>query len=677
MRWIGMLILMASVAMAQPVPDDENAWLRELDRIDSLNNLTAQQQALATLQEKWPDSASPMLQFHWLRVNLAVHHEALQHEAAQRDLDALQALAKQHNMNEPRIVVWMHQALELKESGKPDEGLKRVRDALVLLDNIDDAQLRYRTYIQAGRIYADVGDYESALKEYLRSLPIAEAHERDHPKWLAAALNNISTVYLSLHHIDDAMKFIERAIPLAKALNDQRMLSTLYLNRGYAYTDQGRYQDARQAILDALVIAEKEGLQRYQLGALVNLSDSSLNLKNFAEAESFARRAQKLSAEMNEPTNGAIAQANLGLALVGQGKIKEGIAQLNESYEFFVKSRNLSMQDALLTELARVHEAQQNKDQAITALKAQLQLRQQLYDESRQKAVTEYQERYAAKEKQKQIEKLEQENRLQSITLENQSLQRWIGALVIVVVVLIAVVMFMGYRRIREANTRLAAVNAKLADQSIRDPLTGLFNRRSFHLAMERRRSERDRRHVPEHSTDVFVLLDVDHFKQVNDTYGHAAGDTVLVEIGRRLSAIMRDSDMVLRWGGEEFLVYLRGASVESVQEIIERVLYCIGQTPIDIGTQHITVTASAGFVPLPFAHLSEHVFDWERAVQLADSALYLSKTRGRNQAFGVMDLSRPYDEIARELTHDWSKAISENWVTLKAVAGPVKAEQH
>ncbi len=84
-----------------------------------------------------------------------------------------------------------------------------------------------------------------------------------------------------------------------------------------------------------------------------------------------------------------------------------------------------------------------------------------------------------------------------------------------------------------------------------------------------------------------------------------------------------------------------------------------------------MNVTLSAGFVPLPFAHLDETEFGWERAVQLADAALYLSKMRGRNQVYGVIGLARPYAEIAAEFERDFALAREQHWVRLLHINGP------
>ena len=118
------------------------------------------------------------------------------------------------------------------------------------------------------------------------------------------------------------------------------------------------------------------------------------------------------------------------------------------------------------------------------------------------------------------------------------------------------------------------------------------------------------------------LMLDVDNFKAINDTRGHQSGDRVLVEIGRRLVAVCRDTDMVARWGGEEFVILLRGCALHEGVRIAEKVRATIADTPfIDAGA----VTVSIGVAE---ATRQDDVTSW---VARADEALYAAKRSGRN----------------------------------------------
>ncbi|HMF08672.1 MAG TPA: sensor domain-containing diguanylate cyclase [Thermoanaerobaculia bacterium] len=155
--------------------------------------------------------------------------------------------------------------------------------------------------------------------------------------------------------------------------------------------------------------------------------------------------------------------------------------------------------------------------------------------------------------------------------------------------------------------------------QALTDELTDLSNRRAGEQAISREtaRSRRTGRPLS------FALFDVDHFKRVNDTYGHQTGDLVLREVARFLSAFLRRSDIAVRWGGEEFLVILAGETLEGARAFAERVRGAIELLRVgDVGT----ITISAGTAEL------EQGEDPETTVARADANLYEAKARGRNQ---------------------------------------------
>ena len=227
------------------------------------------------------------------------------------------------------------------------------------------------------------------------------------------------------------------------------------------------------------------------------------------------------------------------------------------------------------------------------------------------------------------------------------------------------------YRRVRETNRRLADSNDLLKDQSERDPLTGLANRRHFQAAMRRLAAD------GKLSGTVF-LIDIDHFKHINDQHGHSAGDAVLVEVARRLRETLREQDLIVRWGGEEFLVVVQALGPEQVEVLAQRMLGALDRATVSVTdgprVRRIAVTASIGFASFPMGPALLRV-SWERAINLVDTAMYLAKAHGRNRAYGVR-LLQPRDEasldaITRSLEAAWRDGIVA--LTLLQSRGPVK----
>ena len=187
--------------------------------------------------------------------------------------------------------------------------------------------------------------------------------------------------------------------------------------------------------------------------------------------------------------------------------------------------------------------------------------------------------------------------------------------------------------------------------------------------------AEAERREAQHGNPDCLILMDIDLFKHINDTWGHAAGDRVLTEIASRLKSTVRDTDMVLRWGGEEFLIYSPHSSPVQITSLVDRVLRAIGEKPVLVGELHIPVTLTAGFISLPVSGVPETVCSWEKTLQIADMALYLGKAHGRNRAYGLARLLVPYEQAMPILERDLSAAISAGLVEMIEVTGPLQVK--
>jgi diguanylate cyclase (GGDEF)-like protein len=185
----------------------------------------------------------------------------------------------------------------------------------------------------------------------------------------------------------------------------------------------------------------------------------------------------------------------------------------------------------------------------------------------------------------------------------------------------------------------LAEVNRQLKLASLTDPLTGLWNRRYFAMEMQPESERAVRRaHLGEHTADVILLLiDIDHFKRVNDSYGHAAGDAALIEFAQRLNSLVRGGDIAVRWGGEEFLIVLRDAEREAAPAFAARVRLAINAAPFIVDTLRIAITCSIGWAAFPFRRELPQAQTLEQVIALADQALYRAKSAGRDCIVGAL----------------------------------------
>ncbi len=236
---------------------------------------------------------------------------------------------------------------------------------------------------------------------------------------------------------------------------------------------------------------------------------------------------------------------------------------------------------------------------------------------------------------------------------------------------LMAFVLFIQHRRL---NRELRRTNVVLQEASLTDPLTGLRNRRYFSATIESDVNQALRAHGDgrdPHTRDlVFYLIDADNFKEVNDRYGHDVGDKVLVEMARRLSSSIRDSDVLVRWGGEEFLIVSRYTDRGDAEWLAQRVLSAVADKPIILATSGETMyrTCSLGWAAFPWFADDPRAITYEEVLTLADRGLRQAKQLGKNRAVGILPATGKIPATTIEGLH--SEGLQ---VDLLAVSGPAR----
>ena len=205
-------------------------------------------------------------------------------------------------------------------------------------------------------------------------------------------------------------------------------------------------------------------------------------------------------------------------------------------------------------------------------------------------------------------------------------------------------------------SSELAAANRELEEASTTDPLTKLRNRRYFSMVIEEdaRRAQRayrpadGRSAAPDHRDLIFYVLDLDHFKSINDRFGHDAGDRVLMEAASRLRRVARQSDLVMRWGGEEFLIVSRDAERSNGAVLARRLLEALAAEPFETGEgERVPLTGSVGWACYPWTPEAPDAYGHDDVLRVADRALYAAKAGGRNRA--VAAVAAPMDDDAAE----------------------------
>jgi two-component system cell cycle response regulator len=213
----------------------------------------------------------------------------------------------------------------------------------------------------------------------------------------------------------------------------------------------------------------------------------------------------------------------------------------------------------------------------------------------------------------------------------------------------------------------------KVIEAGHTDYLTGMYNRRYLyenidsHFEIKSKGDFREisgghRNGVLSNNNRTFLILDLDNFKEINDTYGHSTGDDVLKQFAGIINKEFRKSDLIVRWGGDEFLIVMKYSNLEQVRNLSERLRLEVNKNPFNLGNNETThLTCSIGFACHPFLEAQPDLFTWEDVFDIADIALYAAKNSGRNAWVGLFSTGKTKPENLYQETEKGKKKMLPN----------------
>jgi diguanylate cyclase (GGDEF)-like protein len=482
--------------------------------------------------------------------------------------------------------------------------------ALAIRERLGDEEGRYQSYNSLGVIYGNLGDQGEAIRYLNQALEGWQALDL-RPR-IAATLDNLSAVYARSGQLDRALAAQRESLSLRTALGNLSGVAGSLSSIGDILSQLGRVAEARPPLERALAMRREMGERKTEAQSLIALARLERRIGRLSEAQQNLEGAMALATEISAPE------------------------ERRDAYR----------------ELSSVREARGDFRGAVAALKTWSQINADLFSEERARRIEALETEFRYTRARQEIERLRGDAQLSASLAQQRRTQ-------MLVAILIGLVAFLLYRRhvtaqvrrdlarlVQERTAELSDANARLKALSLTDTLTGIPNRRYFFQSVESDVAVSLRAHrMPlkegsplENGDLVFYVLDLDDFKSVNDTYGHAAGDMVLQQVGAVLRETGRASDLVVRWGGEEFLVVARQVDRRGAAAFAERIRQAVRNHMFAAGDgRMLHRTCSVGFAAFPFLLHDIEAVPWDTVLGIADQAAYASKQAGRDAWVGVI----------------------------------------
>lgn len=480
-----------------------------------------------------------------------------------------------------------------------------IKTYLSIADESIDPQLYFDLYYNLGVAYTRQGMQPEAVDTMLNLLSHYQNKQQPVPTRLYLGLGGI---YYNMQMLDKAIDYTQ--IALDQVSEDNPMRPTLLSNISAMYIERKDFVSGEAALKEALAskVIEPNRLR----SILINYGSMLIHLERFAEALDILDQALKVLAETNDKEGVPVTLKNIGQAHMMLGNFDQAKGYLQQAYDLFLqydeRQKRLELYPVLIENFEHLGET----DQALKYMHEYKELSDTFMDADAQERINNSATAFELEKKEKELALLNLERAQQE---KDEQFKTTIFVSLMVIGSIIIGFIIIAYRI-------KAKALVEVTNLSRRDPLTGIYNRRAITEFVDDEivRSQRN-------DTDFgLLLLDLDHFKAINDTHGHECGDQALVHATNTFKSVLRQQDQLARWGGEEFIIVLPAIDPQGLAIVAEKVRAALEKSPLLCGGRNIRITASGG--ACMFAqHQNLH------ACMIAiDEALYKAKEDGRNQ---------------------------------------------
>ncbi|WP_176365106.1 tetratricopeptide repeat-containing diguanylate cyclase [Pseudoalteromonas ulvae] len=508
-------------------------------------------------------------------------------------------------------------------AGNTEQSLAMYQQAMEQARLEENNQLLAESYTAIALAHSNSYNDVEAIQYYQQAYTIISSLNDELE--MAYLKTNLANTYANLHDYDKAIALQNEAIDYfaSNELHYDEMQAQMSLS--FSHIAQKEHDKATICYLKMLKLSQFVGEKRFVYFAHIGLANVKIKQEQFEQAAEQMALANQFFSFIQDPY-GQAHHYLLEAALATHNQQIEQALDRIERVEGLIteldKGKNINLFVRLSDQKAKVMALLGDYESAFYEKVASEALLADYYSQEREDARSKYKVMFDTEQTELENKVLQQSRLIDQLALEKGKKEHELQRLIIVLFVLIFIMLTVYvYRQIRHSKRLNRLANT--------DSLTQLANRRyTFHFAKNVFKESQ----TTEHPLSI-VIFDIDHFKGINDRYGHPFGDEVLKGVSDAAQSGLREPDLLGRIGGEEFMVVLKHTELAQAIEIAQRIRQLIEQRTFELNKQVVTVTASFGvssFNPL--------VDDFESLFQHADEALYRAKNEGRNRVVSKID---------------------------------------
>ena len=448
------------------------------------------------------------------------------------------------------------------------------------------------------------GDYSNALED------LKESYE------LYSTLNDEFFIRYTLGEYPQAIEYYRELLVHDEQRGNPGAIAVTVYNIGRSLESKGDLEEARSHFERVVTLAQQARDGNLEYSARRSLASILLKRQQPKEALAILNEVIAFFERQKDPQMIAITRASRGMAFRMLGQPKAAIIDLDLALEEFLAGQNVRGIAEVELERAKTFAAAGEYEQAYQALSQHVQAHATLDLNLREEQTTRMRVLFDSEQKEKTNAALLREKALQQKQLEDSRRIRWLQSMILLLAVALIIVLLMLIAKHLRQSRRMSAM-------AMTDELTQIANRRHIFQFAEQQIAQSKRYRSP----FTVLVMDIDYFKRINDTYGHNAGDLVLQKLAKAMTGELREGDKLGRTGGEEFLAVLPMTEYRSAMDVAERLKTAVAQLEFKTIDPALTVTVSIGV-----AQWREGDNNVSLIMRRADDALYRAKGAGRNK---------------------------------------------